>query len=580
MRDETERSYTLKEENLEGNQITVGHGHFKAGKFSRISCTSLSLGGGIVVVGPFAKTGNTSDDIRKAAYKKFCQQNRNFKQLFKSHKKLYLVYPDGTLVEKLPDGKEVFSILGYRDFLDPKKRFDRLRLYLCSKQNYQAENGLIEIVTDSSSEDEQLPPLVLSHTRSEYMDNSSEELEESLILVKEVIFHYNGNEWKENFPNNTKGSVLASFIETTLKMSKGEFHLKVCDGGRDVMADDRLQDLADEEEGECNRLEELEKAIPANFCDQSADRTADIIAEATLEIMADVSEPVSILKEYREQFLQGRPLDVVSMAEAIEGDTSAIFISRNNLFEDAMEELKNLGNIRCPLEVSFYGEEAMDLGGPRKEFLAFLMQEIQDRFLVTHQGDVILQINEDAIGKHHFFYAGMAVGIGILQGADIPEHLLHVTTQPQQEHVRQFRSGLRRTGVLQLLESKPNIRHLFTQRKSINVTSLLHTFHTIFSEEGSNKRHKEEEAYRFFVKYVRDVYSGRRGNVTVERILKFATGSASFPVLGYGIAPTIEFVDTRYPTSSTCINKMYLPNEEMIAENYDMAFMNDYFGLE
>ncbi|XP_062589045.1 uncharacterized protein LOC134250694, partial [Saccostrea cucullata] len=112
--------------------LKVGHGQFKSGKFTRISANSLSLQGGIVLVGPFNTEGNTTEEIKKAAFEKFSMQNRPFKQKFKSHTQFVLVYPDGKKVDMLPDGKEEFSILKYRNFLDPKKRFDRLRLYICN----------------------------------------------------------------------------------------------------------------------------------------------------------------------------------------------------------------------------------------------------------------------------------------------------------------------------------------------------------------------------------------------------------------------------------------------------------------
>jgi len=40
----------------------------------------------------------------------------------------------------LPDKSEEFSIVGYRNYLDPQKRFDRLRLYLCDKGKLRWNN--------------------------------------------------------------------------------------------------------------------------------------------------------------------------------------------------------------------------------------------------------------------------------------------------------------------------------------------------------------------------------------------------------------------------------------------------------
>jgi hypothetical protein len=60
------------------------------------------------------------------------------------------LYPDGKKVHYLPDGKEEFSINGYRNFLDPKKRFDRLRLYLCEIGNLVVSSKLEIYNTEQS----------------------------------------------------------------------------------------------------------------------------------------------------------------------------------------------------------------------------------------------------------------------------------------------------------------------------------------------------------------------------------------------------------------------------------------------
>lgn len=59
-------------------------------------------------------------------------QNVNFQKLYKKSSDFVLVYPDGRLATTLPDSSEKFSIDGYRNFLDPKMKYDRLRLYLCT----------------------------------------------------------------------------------------------------------------------------------------------------------------------------------------------------------------------------------------------------------------------------------------------------------------------------------------------------------------------------------------------------------------------------------------------------------------
>jgi len=61
--------------------------------------------------------------------------HRDVRKRLKTAEQMTLVYPDGTKVISLPDGSDEFSIKGYRDFLDPNKKYDRLRLYLVETGN-------------------------------------------------------------------------------------------------------------------------------------------------------------------------------------------------------------------------------------------------------------------------------------------------------------------------------------------------------------------------------------------------------------------------------------------------------------
>ncbi|KAL3864772.1 hypothetical protein ACJMK2_006427, partial [Sinanodonta woodiana] len=73
---------------------------------------------------------------------------------------------------------------------------------------------------------------------------------------------------------------------------------------------------------------------------------------------------------------------------------------------------------------------------------------------------------------------------------------------------------------------------------------------------------------------------GRRGQVTIERILKFATGASREPLLGFSMNPTIQFAEVMFPSARTCINQLVLPVEIVDYDFFDMAFLNDLFGLE
>jgi hypothetical protein len=86
------------------------------------------------------------------------------------------------------------------------------------------------------------------------------------------------------------------------------------------------------------------------------------------------------------------------------------------------------------------------------------------------------------------------------------------------------------------------------------------------------------------------VAGGRRGSVSLGKVLQFCTGSDTEPPLGYTIPPSLEFVEREsyLPTGNTCINKMQLtipsdgeqPSEEILFNLFDFAFCNSYFGLQ
>jgi hypothetical protein len=127
-------------------QINVGVGEMVDGVFRKLSSGNKSGIGGLVNTGPVSSTSNNAAEIRKLAFEKFSYLCTPFRNKFQTVEQVELVYPDGTVVNNLPDGKQEFSLNGYRDFVDATLRFDRLRLYLCKAGMYNcssAQTGLI-----------------------------------------------------------------------------------------------------------------------------------------------------------------------------------------------------------------------------------------------------------------------------------------------------------------------------------------------------------------------------------------------------------------------------------------------------
>ena len=84
---------------------------------------------------------------------------------------------------------------------------------------------------------------------------------------------------------------------------------------------------------------------------------------------------------------------------------------------------------------------------------------------------------------------------------------------------------------------------------------------------------------------------GRRGNITLNHILQFATGGDEEPPLGYAMPPALHFVDAEkgfLPTANICINCLKIPRgsidnqqpaDQLLFNLYDFAFANTYFGV-
>jgi hypothetical protein len=54
-----------------------------------------------------------------------------------------------------------------------------------------------------------------------------------------------------------------------------------------------------------------------------------------------------------------------------------LFVSRIDMFHDGMSEvLEEDLDVRLPLQICFNNEEAVDLGGPRKEFLEEMLKQV------------------------------------------------------------------------------------------------------------------------------------------------------------------------------------------------------------
>lgn len=82
---------------------------------------------------------------------------------------------------------------------------------------------------------------------------------------------------------------------------------------------------------------------------------------------------------------------------------------RDNIYSDGMTEMLQEEDVdlSVPLCVDFSEEVAVDLGGPRRQFLSMMMREITSRFF-SDDGQLleILYFLE----KRHYYGAGLIIG--------------------------------------------------------------------------------------------------------------------------------------------------------------------------
>jgi len=121
----------------------------------------------------------------------------------------------------------------------------------------------------------------------------------------------------------------------------------------------------------------------------------------------ETDEPVAVLRCFVGKFLQGRELDVAETTEVPTGETSAVFVGRFNLYEDAVSEIAALENLRLPLDITFYGEEGEDFGGPRKEFFRLIIENIRERLFDT-DGQLITDATK--VARREYYASGILLG--------------------------------------------------------------------------------------------------------------------------------------------------------------------------
>ena len=253
--------------------------------------------------------------------------------------------------------------------------------------------------------------------------------------------------------------------------------------------------------------------------EQKTESPYDFFSRVVNEFPEDIMEPTEMLRYLQKKIVSGRPLKVTNSSRILEGETNFITVDRHNILETTFEELKHVADPRVTFEVQFYGEQAVDSGGPRKEWIRLCNQKIKD---IYFDNGLKEHMSED------YYYIGQMVCIALLQNGQlpvyIPEEILQAIFVEDLELpscVRELKGGMDTLGIPMFGRKFPMLLYLLRPSSiiSLSVRHLLFLLKPEFSEEGSNMLIHEKAIYSKFVKYVRDVSSGRRV-VTLGNILE------------------------------------------------------------
>lgn len=103
-------------------------------------------------------------------------------------------------------------------------------------------------------------------------------------------------------------------------------------------------------------------------------------------------------------------------------DLQRLHVRRSHVFSDALRQFsKRSFDVSKMLQVRFIGEQAVDEGGPRREFFHLLMQEVFKSPLFTGFPDHVVPVhNVKAVADSTYYTIGKMISTSIVQGGEAP----------------------------------------------------------------------------------------------------------------------------------------------------------------
>ena len=125
--------------------------------------------------------------------------------------------------------------------------------------------------------------------------------------------------------------------------------------------------------------------------------------------------------------LQHQPRVIQSVDDEV---IQRIHIRRSRLFSNALRQFsRGSSDVSKMLQVRFVGEEAVDEGGPHREFFHLLMTEIFKLSLFSgFPSHVIPRHNMQAVADNTFYYVGNMISTCIVQSGEVPSCFLKACT--------------------------------------------------------------------------------------------------------------------------------------------------------
>ncbi|XP_039598589.1 uncharacterized protein LOC120519898 [Polypterus senegalus] len=283
-----------------------------------------------------------------------------------------------------------------------------------------------------------------------------------------------------------------------------------------------------------------------------------------------------------------------NLADVISEEESSIFnINRSSLWEGAVRGFKrNTYSPNKHMSIKFtddvgHSEGAVDIGGPRREFLRLLMRYLQSSSLfMGPEHKKYLAVNSTAVRTDDYFIAGRAIAVCLVHGGPPPQFIsteLYDALVSGPENVKCDFKNIEDEDIRSKLQKIYEAKTLGEASEAVlkfqDFLSLAGCLHRMISVECS-KQIVEEATNWYFSGAQEEYLKDGDGDISLGQILAFATGTDYPPALGWTTKPSIEFIYSKdlFPTANTCANILRLPTVHNVYEdfkcNLDFAIQN------